>query len=73
MFDQLFGAAMQQTHMRIGALDHLAIHLQHKAQHAMRRWMLRPEIHGDWLDLHFRHGRLSYSPLPALSAGLASI
>ena len=38
---QLLGAAMQQADMRIDALDHLAVELQHQAQHAVRRRMLR--------------------------------
>ena len=36
---------MQQADVRIGALDHLAVELEHQAQHAVRRRMLRPEIH----------------------------
>ncbi len=35
--DQLLGAAMQQADMRIDALDHLAVELEHQAQHAVRR------------------------------------
>ena len=30
--------------MRIDALDDLAVELQHQAQHAVRRRVLRPEI-----------------------------
>jgi hypothetical protein len=30
MLDQFFGAAVQQADMRIGALDNLAVHLQHR-------------------------------------------
>ena len=44
LLDQLFGAAMQQADMRIDALDHFAIELEHEAQHAVGRRMLRPEI-----------------------------
>ena len=32
VLDQLLGAAMQEPDMRIGALDDLAVHLQHEAQ-----------------------------------------
>ena len=46
VFDQLFGATVQQPDMRVGALDHLAVHLQHQTQHAMRGRMLRAEIKG---------------------------
>ena len=38
---------MQQADMRIDALDHLAVELQHQAQHAVRGRMLRPEIDGE--------------------------
>ena len=47
VLDQLLGAAMQQADMRIDALDHFAVELQHEAQHAVRRRMLRPEIDGE--------------------------
>ena len=47
VLDQLFGAAMQQPDMRIDALDHLAIELKNKTQHAVGRGMLRPEIDGE--------------------------
>ena len=47
LLDQLLGAAMQQPDMRIDALDHLAVELQHEAQHAVRRRMLRPEVDGE--------------------------
>ncbi len=33
--------------MRIDVAHDLAVELQHKAQHAMRRGMLRPEIQGE--------------------------
>ena len=47
VLDQLLGAAMEQPDMRVDALDHLAVELQHQAQHAVRRRMLRPEIDGE--------------------------
>ncbi len=47
---QLLGAAMQQADMRIDALDDFAVQLQHKAQHAVRRRMLRPEVDGEITD-----------------------
>ena len=34
---QLLGAAVQQADVRIDPLDDLAVQLQHKAQHAVRR------------------------------------
>ena len=58
--DQLLGAAMQQADMRIDAVDDLAVELQHEAQHAVRRRMLRPEIDvevadGQGREAHTRH------------------
>ena len=56
LLDQFFGAAMQQSDMRIDALDDLAVELQHQAQHAMRRRMLRPEIDREIALGCSRHG-----------------
>ena len=62
VLDQLLGAAMEQADMRIDALDDLAVELQHEAQHAMRRRMLRPEIDVEVADVGFRHHcRLAFS------------
>jgi len=36
--------AVEQADMRIGALDHLAVHLEHQAQHAMRRRVCGPKL-----------------------------
>ena len=47
---QLLGAAMQQADMRIDTLHHFAIQLQHKAQHAMGRRMLRAEVDREITD-----------------------
>src|SRR5262249_27271288 len=47
VLDQLFGAAMEQPDMRIDALDHLAVQLEHEAQHAMRCRVLRTEVDGE--------------------------
>ena len=44
VLDQLFGAAMEQTDMRIDAFDDLAIQLHDHPQHAMGRRMLRAEV-----------------------------
>ncbi len=56
LLDQLLGAAMQQPDMRIDALDDLAVKLQHEAQHAVRRRMLRPEIDGEVAHRGSVHG-----------------
>ena len=47
VLDQLLGAAVQQPDMRVDALDDFAVELEHEAQHAMRRRVLRPEIDGE--------------------------
>jgi hypothetical protein len=41
---------MQQSDVRISALNHLAVKFQHQTQNAMRRWMLRPEVKGVVFD-----------------------
>jgi hypothetical protein len=46
LLGELLGRAMQQADMRVGALDHFAVELEHQAQHTMRRRMLRPKVHG---------------------------
>jgi hypothetical protein len=56
-FGQFLGGTVQQADMRVGALHHLAVELQHQAQHAVRGRMLRPEIQGVVLDLS--HGYVS--------------
>jgi hypothetical protein len=49
-FGELLGGSVQQADVRIGALDHFAIELQHQAQHAVRGGMLRAEVEGVVLD-----------------------
>ena len=44
VFDQFFGAAMEQADMRIDALDDFAVEFEHKAQHAVGRRMLRAKV-----------------------------
>ena len=61
VLDQLLGAAMQQADMRIDALDHLAVELEHQAQHAVRRRMLRPEIDGEVAQRGFGHRARAYA------------
>ena len=50
VLDQLLGAAMQQADVRIDAVHHLAVQLQHQAQHAVRGRMLRPEVDVELAD-----------------------
>jgi hypothetical protein len=49
-------ARMQEADVRVGALDHLAVELEHQAQHAVGRRMLRPEIHRVVADLRHYSG-----------------
>ena len=56
---ELLGGAVQQADMRIGFLDDLAVELEHETQHAVRRRVLRTEVHGVGLDLGHRLSVLS--------------
>ena len=51
-FHQLFGAAVQQTDMRIDASYQLAIQFQHQTQHAVRCRVLWAEIDGELAIIH---------------------
>jgi hypothetical protein len=51
---QFFSGTVQQADVRVGALDDLAVQLQHQAQHAVGGRMLRPEVQGVVFD--FCHG-----------------
>src|SRR6185312_13749597 len=56
VLDQLLGAAMKQTDMRVDTLDDLAVELQHQTQHAVGCGMLRPKIDAERaLVKNFRH------------------
>ena len=68
-FDQLLGAAVQQADVRVGLLDDLAVELQHQAQHAVRRRVLRPEVHGVVADLGGGRGSHQRGTCGSLSAG----
>ena len=50
-FGKLFRGAMQQTNVRVSLLNNLAVHLEHQAQYAVRRRVLRTEVHREILDL----------------------
>src|SRR4029077_4438831 len=50
MFDEFLGPAMQQADMRISAFNDLAVHLEDEPHHAVRRRMLRAEIHHEVSD-----------------------
>src|SRR5436305_474875 len=47
IFDQLFGAAMKQSDVRIDPANNLTLEFQYKAKNAVRRGMLRAEIDGE--------------------------
>ena len=72
VLDQLLGAAMEQADVRIDALDHLAVELEHEAQHAVRGRMLRPEVDVEGADLGLGHRiDASIMPIGATPARLA--
>ena len=48
---ELLGRAVQEPDVRVGLLNHFAVHFQHQTQHAVRRRMLGPEVHGVVADL----------------------
>ena len=48
---ELLGTPVQQPDVRVGLLHDFAVHLQHQAQHAVRRRMLRTEVHRVVADL----------------------
>ena len=45
LLGEFFGRAMQKPDVRIGAGDDFAVEFQHQAQNAVRRRVLRPEVH----------------------------
>ena len=53
---------MQQADVRIGLLDDFAVHLEHQAQHAVRRGMLRTEVQREIADLSHVRLRLHCAP-----------
>ena len=53
--------------MRVGAVDHLAVELEHQSENAVGRGMLRPEVHGVVADLGIGH-QSSASSSPAFSS-----
>jgi hypothetical protein len=61
MLDQFFGPTMQETDMRIDALDNLAVKLKHKTEHAVGRGMLGPKVDREIAGRRFRHGETDIS------------
>jgi hypothetical protein len=66
VLDQLLGAAMEKPDMRIDALHNLAIELEHKAQYAVRRRVLGPEIEGEIAQSRLGHGGLASAAVQRL-------
>ena len=62
MLDQLLGAAMQQTNMRVDAPDDFAVKFQHESQDPVRRGMLRPKIDHEIAGRGFGHVGLTSLP-----------
>src|SRR6266702_2545734 len=59
MFDQLFSAAMEQADMGIDPPHHLTVQFQYKAQHPVRRRVLRSKIDREIAEPSFGgHARL---------------
>jgi hypothetical protein len=55
---ELLGRAVQQPDVRVGALNHLAVELEHQPQHTMRRRVLRAKIERVILDFsHYVSGQ----------------
>ena len=50
VLDQLFGAAVQEADVGVGARDALAVELEDEAEDAVRRRVLRPEVEREVLD-----------------------
>ena len=76
MFDQLLSAAMQKTNVRIDARNDLAVELEHKAQNAVGRRVLGPEIDGEIADSSFGHIGLTLAggvQRPATPAGSETV
>jgi hypothetical protein len=76
VLDQLLGSTVEQSDMRIDALNDLTVKLEHEAQNAMSRRVLGPEIDGEIADSSFGHTGAS-RPLKiqrcAVSAGSKTI
>ena len=47
--------------MRVDALDDLAVELQNKSEHAVRRRMLRPEVDREVAEVLFGHCPFAFS------------
>jgi len=50
---------MQETNMRVNALDNLSVEFKHKTQYTVGRGVLGPEIDGEIADSSFGHDDLA--------------
>jgi len=50
--------------MRVGTVDHLAVHFEDQTQHAVRRRVLRPEIQRMAVDFDRLGDRVDGRPIP---------
>jgi hypothetical protein len=55
VLDQFLRSAVEQSDMRIDALNNLAVEFEHKTQNAMGRRVLGPEIYCEIADSSFGH------------------
>ncbi|CFX43933.1 protein of unknown function [Candidatus Filomicrobium marinum] len=55
MLDQLFGTAMQESDMRVNALDYFAVQLQNEPEHAVRGRVLRTKVDVELAQFGFSH------------------
>ena len=55
------GGGSSNAAIALRALNHLAIHFQDEAQHAVSRRVLRPEVHREVAELNFCHDQRTFS------------
>src|SRR2546423_11567927 len=72
VLDQLLGPAVQQTDMRVDAVHDVTVELQYKAQYAVSRRMLGPEIEGEVAQGGFGHNGLASAAGSTLAADAGS-
>src|SRR5690606_22539312 len=61
VLDQLLGAAVQKAHMGVNAFHEFAVELENQAQHAVSRWVNRPEVDGEIAYVDFRQQFFGFS------------
>ena len=69
LLDQLFGAAMQETDVRIDASHNFTVEFQHQAKNAVGRWMLRSKIDGKISEMLLVHGQAFGSAFSSPGSG----